>query len=102
MSRRIRKTPDEPVPAEAAPVADTSAPVADEPAKKARNSLKPIITLEDRFARGNFRIKEAAALCGCSVSSINKYIKLGHLAHAKCGGCTCIPGPSLASFMRGE
>jgi hypothetical protein len=72
------------------------------PAKKPRNSLKPVITLEDRFVCGNFRIKETAAICGCSVSSINKYIREGKLAVVKLGGCTCIPGPSLARFKRGE
>ncbi len=105
--------------AETAPVAEAAAPVAvrkprkprapvARTAKKPRDSLKPIITLEDRFANGNFRIKEAAALCGCSVRSINKYIREKRLAVVKYGwngkrsGCTCIPGPALASFMRGE
>jgi hypothetical protein len=112
MIDRIEGTTDhESAPAEAAPVTNTSTPVADAsthvapaaaPATKPRNSLKPIVTQEDRFARGNFRIKEAAPLCGVSVSSINKYLKLGLLPRVKCGGCTCIPGPALARFKRGE
>ena len=96
MSRRIKKTTDKSAPAEA------SAPPA-APAKKSRKSLAPL-TDEQRFATGVFTIPEAARFCACSVSGINKYIREGHLAAVKYpgSGCTRIPGPALASFMRGE
>jgi hypothetical protein len=123
----IEETTDKSAPAEAAPVADASAPIADastpvaaSPAKKPRKpraprapptkhksgkrkSLAPL-TIEERFATGVFTIPEAARHCACSVSSINKYIREGHLAVAKYpgSGCTRILGPALARFMRGE
>lgn len=103
MIDRIEETTDKAASVEASEPAvvkrprKPSAPLANKP----RKSLAPL-TIEERFAQGNFRIKEAAAFCGCSISSINKYLKDGLLPRVKCGGCTCIPGPALARFMRGE
>jgi excisionase family DNA binding protein len=98
---------------EVAPVAKASAPVAEpapEPAttpaaaaSPAKKSRKSTYTPEERLKIGNFTIPQCAELLGCSVSTVNKLMREKRLAYVKYGkGCTRIPGPALASLLRGE